>query len=94
MIHVTVAEPTAEDLGYVFNASIKTITGYTGVATELVIPDSFMVDGISVPVEKIGFNAFNGKTALTSVTLPDTLKGIANTRFPDARTYRHQSQTA
>jgi hypothetical protein len=49
-IHVTVAESAPEDLGYTFDASTKTITGYTGNETELVIPSSFKANGEDVPV--------------------------------------------
>ncbi|MBQ2729229.1 MAG: leucine-rich repeat protein [Clostridia bacterium] len=53
------------------------IKGYTGSAAELDIPAE--IDGC--PVTRIGGYAFNGNAALTSITLPDTIRFIGDWAF-------------
>lgn len=53
------------------------IRGYTGSAAELDIPAE--IDGC--PVTRIGGYAFNGNAALTSITLPDTIRFIGDWAF-------------
>jgi hypothetical protein len=50
---------------------------YTGMATELIIPSTYN----GYPVEHIGYNTFNYKKNLVSVTLPDSLIGIMEYAF-------------
>ncbi|MGI6451701.1 MAG: leucine-rich repeat domain-containing protein [Desulfitobacteriia bacterium] len=76
-----IAEPSPEDFGYTFDAATKTITGYNGDEAALVIPSSFKVDGVNVPVEIIKEYAFSNNTTLTSVEMPDTLKTIYRNAF-------------
>ncbi len=54
-----------------------TITGYTGNATELVIPSQIK----NLPVTSIGDLAFEGCTGLTSITIPDSVTSIGNWAF-------------
>ena len=53
------------------------ITGYTGSATELVIPSE--IDGY--PVTSIGDYAFGDCTALTSIVIPDSVTRIGRWAF-------------
>ncbi len=55
------------------------ITGYTGTATELIIPEE--VDGYSVI--SIGWGLLKGNTSIESVTLPDSIIGICDAAFED-----------
>lgn len=64
---------TASDNG----TSFIIITGYSGTASELTIPEN--IDGY--PVEKISVSAFKDNTSLKSVVLPDTLKQIGYSAF-------------
>lgn len=54
-----------------------TITGYTGDATDLCIPDT--INGY--PVTAIGDSAFKEFYNLTSVTIPDSVTSIGNSAF-------------
>ncbi len=54
-----------------------TITGYTGLGGDIVIPDS--VDGQTV--QGIGDGAFSGNLSLTSVTIPETVNSIGANAF-------------
>lgn len=58
------------------NTGIK-ITGYNGTADSLVIPDTIE----DLPVTVIGSWAFWNKTALVSITLPDSITEIENNAF-------------
>ncbi len=53
------------------------ITGYTGVATEVTIPET--INGL--PVTGIEDNAIQSNTSLTSVTIPATVTTIGNNVF-------------
>ena len=61
-----------------YEMKLYAVTGYSGTDTEIVVPPS--VDG--VPVDFVASYAFSGK-AITSVTLPDTIKGIDEGAFFD-----------
>ena len=58
-----------------------TITHYSGTGSELTIPAE--LDGY--PVVAIGYGAFRENDAITSVTLPDSVKTIAEYAFWDCR---------
>ncbi len=66
-----------EGMEYTTNDAKITITGYTGTATQLVIPD--MVEGR--PVVRIGAYTFDGCSALTQVVIPDRVTGIGSYAF-------------
>jgi hypothetical protein len=59
------------------NNGTITITGYTGPGGVVVIPDT--TNGW--PVTSIQSGAFSSKTALTSVTIPDSITNIGNSVF-------------
>ena len=69
----------ASESGFTYTVTdgSATITGYTGTATELVIPDE--IDGY--PVTYIENGAFRGNTSITHVTLPETLQYIGSGSF-------------
>lgn len=70
---------------FVFDVGTRSIVGYTGEGgedVELTLPDSFEVNGKSIPVENLGkendnLAIFDGKT-LKKITLPANLKTIRN----------------
>jgi len=61
----------------VTNNGTITITGYTGPAGDVIIPET--IDGL--PVTRIGDNAFEGRTDLTSVVLPNSVTSIGVRAF-------------
>lgn len=61
---------------FIFDKPTRTITGYRGNATDLVIPEQ--IDG--VPVEAIGDSAFEYKP-FTSVVIPNSVITIGNHAF-------------
>lgn len=72
------AEQVTEDgIQYTAGTDGIQITGYTGTAERLVIPDS--IDGERVT--SIGDNAFRFNTTLTGITLPSGLRMIWNFAF-------------
>jgi len=64
-------------LGFTTNNGAITITGYTGTGGTVVIPDT--TNGY--PVKNIGIQAFFNKTAVTSVTIPDSVTNISASAF-------------
>jgi uncharacterized repeat protein (TIGR02543 family) len=64
-------------------AAGATITSYVapgGASTELTIPSTVVVDGVTYPVTGIGARAFENM-GLTSVTLPDSVVTIGDSAF-------------
>ena len=77
VVAVSAAEEfEADGFKYTTNDIAATITGYTGDATEIVIPAELG----GFPVEIIGNSAFEAK-GITSVTLPEGLKVIETEAF-------------
>ena len=68
---------SANRLSYTTNHSAITITGYDCSASEVIIPGT--INGL--PVTSIGFAAFAGCSALTSVTIPDSITTIGHNAF-------------
>ena len=71
------AEGTAAGFNYTVENGGATITGYTGDATSLVIPDE--LEGKEVL--KIGSGTFKGNTTLLSVTISDKVEEIGSEAF-------------
>lgn len=61
-----------DGLEYTVYDNYAAITGYTGIATELIIPDQIQ----GVPVTEIARNAFDG-CSLTKLVIPDTVEAMA-----------------
>ncbi len=72
----TETEPEYENYnGFLYDGN--TITGYVGEDTEIVIPESIN----EVTIVEIAANAFEDNTAITKVTIPDTVTTIGNAAF-------------
>ena len=67
----------ASDFTYTSDGSSITITGYVGPGGNVIIPGT--IDGL--PVTIIGNNAFKSKTAVTTVTIPNSVTSIGNYAF-------------
>ncbi len=63
-----------------FEASTGTIKDFKGTAKDIIIPESFVVDGNTVEVSTIGKDAFRDKQ-LISVTIPNSVTTIGNHAF-------------
>src|SRR4051812_3336456 len=67
----------AEDYTYTTNNGAITITGYIGSEATVVVPAS--INGL--PVSTIGTSAFNGRAVLCDLTLPASIRVIADNAF-------------
>ena len=67
------------DFTYTATTTAVTITAYTGAGGAVTIPSSIS----SLPVTIIGTNAFKDKTAITSVTIPNSVTSIGFAAFRD-----------
>ncbi len=67
----------ATDFTYTTNNGTITITGYAGPGGVINIPSSIT----GLPVTHIGGSAFQSKTSLTSVTIPDSVTSIGGWAF-------------
>lgn len=65
------------DFTYTISDNSVTITGYKGTATVVSIPDT--IEGH--PVTKIGENAFQNKSKISSITIPDSVTSIGSSAF-------------
>jgi hypothetical protein len=83
LLAVTVFAQTAADFTYRINSTSDgvIITGYKANAAQVVIPATIE----NMPVTEIGERAFSKKTALTTITIPDTVTIIAYQAFWDCR---------
>ena len=63
-----------------FEASTGTIKDFKGTAKDIIIPESFVVDGNTVEVSTIGKDAFRDKQ-LISVTIPNNATSIETHAF-------------
>lgn len=69
---------TAEGFSYILdNGGTITINGYSGEKTDMVIPSE--INGY--PVTQIMGHAFNGRSDLTGVTIPETIRHIGHYAF-------------
>lgn len=67
----------AQDFTCSSDGNENTITEYTGAGGAAAIPS--MIENL--PVTRIGYNAFNHKTSVTSVVIPDSVKTIGILAF-------------
>ncbi|MBB6461546.1 leucine-rich repeat protein [Flammeovirga kamogawensis] len=63
-----------------FNTSTGSISSYKGIATDIIIPNSFTIDGVEYPIREIGTYAFQ-RHDISSVIFPDNLQKIGNSAF-------------
>ena len=94
------AETGTDGLQYSYNDEdlTATVSGYTGAATELVIPAEVTNGSVTYKVTAIGTDAFRGNSTLTSITIPDGVttiesyafyycKSLTNVIIPEGVTY-------
>ena len=62
-----------------------TAGGYTNLSGAVVIPGTVSYNGVNYTVSQIGLRAFEACTAITSVTLPNTLSVISTHAFYDCK---------
>ena len=60
-----------------------TINDYSGSGSNIVIPDSYTVGGITYPVTSVGSETFRNNTDIQTVTLPETITSIGSNAFGD-----------
>jgi len=61
--------------------TICTLQGYTGDATDIFIPSTYVIDGTTYPLVEIGKKTFQNKSTITNVILPPTLEVLGHTSF-------------
>ena len=79
------AETGTDGLQYSYNNEnlTATVSRYTGTATELVIPAEVTHEDKTYKVTAIGAYAFQGKSTLTRVTIPEGVTTIGGHAFHD-----------
>ena len=83
------AETGTDGLQYSYHTdNTATVIDYTGTATELVIPAEVTNGSVTYKVTAIGAEAFQGKSTLTRVTIPE---GVTTIEY-DAFLVAHLSQ--
>ena len=74
--------PVLDGIGYeITNDSTVTIVGGSDVTGDVVIGETVVIEGKTYQVTGIGDNAFNGNTAITSITIPDGINTIGAGTF-------------
>lgn len=69
-----------EDFSYEISSAGITVTAYNGTDTDVIIADSYEINGISYEVSSIGEYAFENSSA-TSIELPEGLSAIGEGAF-------------
>jgi alternate signal-mediated exported protein len=72
----------ASDFSWGGSATEATITKYNGTSTDVVIPKTYTIDGVTKPVTAIGGSAFTSKK-LTSIVMPNSMRSIGAGAFRD-----------
>ena len=72
---------TADGFAYVTTGSTAMITGYSGSATEVVIPEKVSVYTVVAIGDDNSYAPFLGNTKITSVVIPDTVLSIGSGAF-------------
>ena len=72
----------SDTIGYVIeDDGTVTIVGGSDVTGDVVIGETVVIEGKTYQVTGIGDNAFNGNTAITSITIPDGINTIGAGAF-------------
>jgi hypothetical protein len=69
------------DFQFTSNGTTAILTGYTGDATSVIIPDTITVKNVRHSVTDIGEEVFSGRGDLTSVYIPGSVTRIKNKAF-------------
>ena len=77
MLLLTLPAAAQAQYTYTTNSGAITITGYTGLGGVVTIPGTIT----GLPVTRIGGGAFQGRTSLTSVTIPNSVTSIGDGVF-------------
>ena len=72
-----VFQKIAAETDFTFNSNTGSITGYSGLGGDVVIPST--IGGVAVT--EIGNSAFNEKTTITAITLPNSVSKIGDGAF-------------
>ena len=76
------AETGTDGLQYSYHTdNTATVSGYTGAATELIIPAEVTHEGKTYKVTAIGAETFRGNSTLTKVTIPEGVTDIGPFAF-------------
>src|SRR4051812_37983892 len=81
---LTVGSSLSAEFEYTINAGEVTITRYSGAGGNVAVPTQIE----SLPVTRIGPQAFQGKTAVTGVALPGSVKVIQSEAFRECSALR------
>lgn len=77
------AKPNVQsDFVWTSNTTSSTITGYIGTRKDVVIPETYTVNGVQRPVTSVAPSAFASK-GITSVIIPDSVTSIGSSAFRD-----------
>ncbi|MBQ6858835.1 MAG: leucine-rich repeat domain-containing protein, partial [Clostridia bacterium] len=76
-------EAAAEGFAFSFGDTDATVTGYTGSAEEVTIPQTVICPetGRALPVAAIGWKAMSANRTMKRLTIPDSVVKIANSAF-------------
>lgn len=85
------AQPNpASDFTWSANSTAATITGYTGSATAVVLPETYRYNGVDLPVTTVASQALKG-TSIESVVLPRNMTKVGSSAFMGASSLKSVS---
>ena len=70
-----------DNITYTYSGSTASVTTFNDGVVTATILSSFVVSSVTYNVTSIGNSAFDGKSAMTSVTIPNSVTSIGNTAF-------------
>ena len=84
VVEAEIKEPNAiDDFEYELTADGIIITAYNGSTTDVIIGESYEVDGEIYNVVEIAESAFEGNETITSIVIPETVEIIGDYAFYD-----------
>ena len=84
VVEAEVKEPNAiDDFEYELTADGIIITAYNGSATDVIIGESYEIDGATYNVVEIAESAFEGNETIISIVIPATVEIIGDYAFYD-----------